>query len=64
MPSPEYLKRKSAYVKRYQKEHYVNISLKVRADRDTDIIDILNSVPNKSQFIIGLIRKHGKDTIR
>ena len=64
MPSEEYLKRKSAYIKRYQKEHYMNISFKIRSDRDKDIIELLKGVPNKSSFIIDLIRKHGKDTVR
>ena len=60
MPSEEYFKRKNAYIVRYQKSHYMNISFKVRLDRDKDIIDLLKSVPNKSSFIIDLIRKHGR----
>lgn len=60
MPTVEYLLRKQAYIKRYQKEHYTNVSFKFRTDRDKDILDTLNSVPNKSSFIIGLIREHNK----
>lgn len=56
MASEEYKARKAAYVKRYQKETYTNISFKVRTVRDKDILDILNSVPNKSLFLKELIR--------
>lgn len=58
MPSEEYKKRKAEYIKRYQKEHYTNISFKVRTDLDKDVIKVLSSVSNKSEFIIGLIRKY------
>lgn len=56
MASEEYKARKAAYVKRYQKETYTNISFKVRTVKDKDILDILNSVPNKSKFLKELIR--------
>ena len=56
MPTEEYKARKKAYVKRYQKETYTNISFKVRTKDDKDILDILNSVPNKSEFLKKLIR--------
>lgn len=58
MPSEEYEKRKREYIKRYQKKNYVNISFKVRIDEDHDIIEKLNSVPNKSEYIKDLIRKN------
>ena len=57
MPSEEYEKRKREYIKRYQKKNYVNISFKVRIDEDHDIIEKLDSVPNKSEYIKDLIRK-------
>ena len=56
MASEEYKLRKAAYVKRYQQEHYTNISFKVRTERDKDILKTLANVPNKTEFIIGLIR--------
>lgn len=56
MASEEYKVRKAAYTKRYQKETYTNISFKVRTVKDKDILDILNSVPNKSLFLKELIR--------
>ena len=39
-----------------QKQTYTNISFKVRTKDDKDILDILNSVPNKSEFLKALIR--------
>lgn len=54
MPSKEYLERKAAYIKQYQKKVYKNVSFKVRLTRK-DIIDKLNSVPNKSNYIVSLI---------
>lgn len=56
MATEEYKARKMAYVKRYQRENYTNISFKVRTKEDKDILDILNSVPNKSEFLKALIR--------
>ena len=60
MASEEYKARKIAYVKRYQKENYTNISFKVRTKEDKDILDILSSVPNKSEFLKSLIRNSAK----
>lgn len=56
MPTQEYLKRKSEYVKKYQKENYTHISFKLRTKEDKDIIDFLNSLPNKSEFLKNLIK--------
>lgn len=56
MPSKEYLQRKAAYIKRYQKEVYKHVSFKVRFTRK-DILDKLDSVPNKSEYIVSLIEK-------
>ncbi len=53
-----YKERKSAYVKKYQQETYVNVSFKLRKNGDEDILDILNGVPNKSEYIKGLIRNN------
>lgn len=57
MASEEYKLRKAEYIKRYNKKYYSNISFKVRTERDKDILETLANVPNKSEFIIGLIRK-------
>lgn len=56
MPTEEYLIRKTNYIKKYQRKTYANINFKVRLDTDKDILDKLNSVPNKSEFIKKLIR--------
>lgn len=56
MPSKEYLERKSAYIKKYQKEKYKNISFKLRIGEDNDVLTILNSVENKSEFLKLLVR--------
>lgn len=60
MASEEYKARKAAYVKRYQRETYTNISFKVRTKEDKDILDILKAVPNKSQYLKQLIRDANK----
>jgi len=52
--------KKKEYIKEYQRKNYTNISFKVRTKEDQDIIDILNSVPSKSEFIKDLIRKSKK----
>ena len=64
MPSQAYMERKKAYIKRYQIEKYTNLSFKVRTERDVDVLDKLASVPNKSQYIIALIRKDIKRTAK
>lgn len=53
-----YKERKIAYVKKYQKETYVNVSFKLRKNGDEDILAILDGVPNKSDFIKSLIRNN------
>lgn len=45
------------YIKEYQKKNYTNISFKVRTIEDKDIIDYLNSVPNKSVVIKEALKK-------
>ncbi len=56
MASEEYKIKKLAYIKHYQQKHYAKVSFTIRLDKDQDILDILNSVPNKSEFIKKLIR--------
>lgn len=52
----EYKSRKIAYIKKYQKKTYANVSIKLRLDTDTDVLEKLESVPNKSDYIKLLIR--------
>ena len=57
MPTEEYKNRKKAYIKQYIKDTYSLVTVKLRKKEDKDILDILASVPNKSEFIKDLIRK-------
>ena len=57
MPTEEYKNRKKTYIKQYIKENYALVTVKIRKNEDKDILDILASVPNKSEFIKDLIRK-------
>ena len=56
----EYKKKKMAYIAKYQREFYSTYSFKIRTKEDRDIIEILDSVPNKSEFIKKLIRDSKK----
>ena len=57
MASEEYKARKLAYIKRYQRATYTNVSFKVRTKDDADIVAFLKSLPNKSDFLKKLIRE-------
>ncbi len=52
-----YKENKRKYVLEYQKGHYNSVVFHLRRGDDQDIIDKLNSVPNKSDYIRELIRK-------
>ena len=56
MPSEEYLKRKAAYVARYQKENYKLVAIKFRKDTERDILNILKESGNASEFCKAAIR--------
>lgn len=47
-------KRKA--IEKYDKAHTLRIGLKLNIKTDADVIDRLNSVPNKQGYIKGLIR--------
>ena len=53
----EYKKRKAAYIKRYQKETYTSISIKIRTEDDSDLVEALGAVPNRSEYIKRLIKE-------
>ena len=61
--SEGYKKRKQEYIGDYQRKFYTHISFKLRTVEDSSIINQLNSVPNKSDYIKHLIiqdmEKHG-----
>ena len=50
-------KRKLSYIKQYDKEHYKVISLKLNTSIDSDIIEHLETVDNKSEAIKQAIRE-------
>lgn len=53
----EYKKRKAAYIKRYQKETYTNISFKLRTKEDWVLVEALKKTPNTSEYIKRLIKE-------
>ena len=52
-----YKENKRKYVLKYQKEIYHTIAFHLRKKEDSDIINALSKLPNKSQYIKELIRK-------
>lgn len=47
---------KAEYDKAYEKEHLIRIYIEFRKEEDNDIIEKLETVPNKAQYIKQLIR--------
>ena len=54
--SEEGLRKKYLWNQKYKKETYVQISFRVRKD-DTIVLNKLQSVGNRSEYIMNLIRK-------
>lgn len=50
MPSQEYFERKQEYIKKYQKENYKLIAIKLRKDADKDLLEALQQSGNISNF--------------
>lgn len=50
-------KQHAQRVSKHLKEHYRNINFSLHNDRDKEIIEYLDSKPNKKQYIISLILK-------
>ena len=48
------------YIKNFNKDTYINVSLRIRKDKK-NIIDKLNSVSSKNSYIINLIEKDIKN---
>lgn len=46
-----------AYINEYQKEHYIQYRFVCRRDGEEDIIEKLNSVPQKATYIKNLIKQ-------
>ena len=47
------------YIKQYHKEFYRNFAFKVRKD-NTELIDWLDSQPNKTEYLMSLIEEDMK----
>lgn len=52
-----YLERKRKYVLQYQKENYVGLVLHFNRKYDGELIEALNKMPNKSEYVRNLIKK-------
>ena len=52
----ERLARTNAYKKKFDSENYKRIGIKIKLE-DKDVIEKLESVPNKSEYIRNLIKE-------
>ena len=57
MGEKTYLDRKREYILRYQKNVYKSINFKLRFKEDHEIIEALEKLPNRSEYIKALIKK-------
>lgn len=48
---------KRKYVLEYQKKNYVGLALHFNVKYDSEIIEALNKIPNKSNYVKNLIKK-------
>lgn len=55
--SEEYEKRKRAYGLKYQKENYASVVIHLNRKYEGDIIEALNKLPNKQEYLKKLIKK-------
>jgi len=46
------------YKREYNKRNYTDFKMHMNKVKDKDVIDYLDTVPNKKEFIVNLIRKH------
>lgn len=47
--------KKFEYILKYQRKNYVSVTLKYRLKEDKDVLDYLDSLPNRSEYIKKLI---------
>lgn len=47
--------KKLEYILKYQRKNYVSVTLKYRLKEDKDVLDYLDSLPNRSEYIKKLI---------
>lgn len=57
MATEEYAKRKREYSLKYQKDNYATVVLHFNRKYESDIVDALNKLPNKSEYLKKLIKK-------
>lgn len=55
-----YKENKRKYVLEYQKEHYASVVFHLRKEEDKDVLEFLKGFPNKSKYLIELIKKDMK----
>lgn len=54
---PTWEVNKIAYTIKYQKEHYKNLGIRLNNETDSDIIEYLETVGNKAEYVKQLIRQ-------
>ena len=57
MPTEEYKKRKRQYSLGYQKENYASVVLHFNRKYEGNIIQALDKLPNKTEYLKNLIKK-------
>ena len=53
--------KRNEYFKQYRKDNEYRFSVAFRLERDTDVINYLKAVPNRTEFLCSLIRQHMKN---
>ena len=54
--------QKRAYIAAYQKENTRNVSFRLSKIYDEDVIAFMDALPNKSQWLKGIVRAELKKT--
>jgi hypothetical protein len=51
------IEKRRQYYREYQKANQHRLNITLWNERDADIIQMLNEQPNKTEFIVGLLRQ-------
>jgi hypothetical protein len=51
------IEKRNAYLKEYKRKNEFKVCIYPRYNRDEDVITYLQGVPNKTEFIINLVRQ-------
>lgn len=54
---PRWQVNKGNYINQFQKEHYKNLGIRLNNETDSDIIEYLETVGNKAEYVKQLIRQ-------